>query len=119
MVPVPSLLTAIERQDVATLNDLLEHDGMHAAHFTAEEATTLWDVGWQAWLGEGRHGHASWHAGEEGGEWRQETWAAQISPQSSPLWHITLGMFLRVLHASFPALPSAPAWAALRDVEEE
>src|SRR5262245_59536591 len=126
MASVTLILTAIERQDVATLTDLLEHDEMTDEPFTAEEATALWDAGWQAWLGGDRDGHASWQAGEERGEWRQElwesahdSWASQVSLQSPQLWHITLGTFLRVLHATFPELPSAPAWAALRDVEEE
>jgi hypothetical protein len=126
MTPGTLLLTAIERHDVATLNDLLDHDGLTDEHFTAEDATALWDAGWHAWLGEGREGQASWHAGAERGAWRQEpwasdhdAWAAQSSLQSPPLWHITLGMFLRVLHATFPELPGTPAWAALRDVEEE
>ena len=126
VTPVSSLLTALERHDVATLTDLLEHDGMTAEHFTADEATALWDTGWHVWLGEGEDGYASWPTGDERGEGRQELWASdhdpgatQMNPQSPPLWHITLGMFLRVLHASFPELPGAPAWAALRDVEEE
>jgi len=126
MTPVTSLLTAIERQDVATLNDLIERDGMTDEPFTAEEAAALWDAGWQAWLGGGREGYASWQAGEVWEDVRQEPWKSdhdawdsQIGLQSPPLWHITLGMFLRVLHATFPALPGAPAWAAFRDVEEE
>ena len=123
---VLSLLTALERHDVATLTDLLEHDGMIAEHFTAEEATVLWDAGWYVWLGEGEDGYASWPTGDERGEGRpapwasdHNAWATQRSLQSAPLWHITLGTFLRVLHASFPALPGAPAWVALQDVEEE
>jgi hypothetical protein len=126
VTPVISLLTALERHDVATLTDLLDHDGMTPEHFTAEEATALWDTGWHVWLGEGEDGDASGPAGDERGAGRPEPWASdhdacatQRSCPSPPLWHITLGMFLRILQASFPALPGAPAWAALRDVEEE
>jgi hypothetical protein len=126
MTPVTSLLTALERHDIAALNDLLDHEGITDEHFTCDEAAALWDAGWHAWLGGGRNGHASWHAGEAWDELRQEpwesdhdSWAAQSSLESPQLWHITLGMFLRVLHATFPALPGAPTWAALQDVEEE
>ena len=126
MTPVISVLTALERHDLATLTDLLDHDGLTAVHFTADEATALWDTGWHVWLGEGEAGEASWPAGAEPGEGHHDSWASdhdagatQRCLQSPPLWHITLGMFLRMLHASFPALPGAPAWAALRDVEEE
>jgi len=126
MTPVTLLLTTLERQDIAALNDVLEHDGMTDEHFTCEEAAALWDAGWHAWLGGGRHGHASWHTGDEGDELRQEpgasdhdSWDAPSRLESPQLWPITLGLFLRVLHATFPALPGAPAWVALQDVEEE
>lgn len=118
MTPVTSLLTALERHDIAALTDLLEHDGMDE-HFTCEDAAALWDAGWHAWLGEDREGHASWHAEEAGDELRRESWAAPSHLERPQLWPITLGMFLRMLHATFPALPGAPAWAALQDVEEE
>jgi hypothetical protein len=123
---VISLLTALERHDLATHTDLLDHDGLTAAHFTADEATALWDTGWHAWLGEDEAGDTSWPAGDEQGEGWQEPWASDHDAGAAPrrcdrppLWHITLGMFLRMLHAAFPALPGAPAWAALRDVEED
>ena len=58
MAPVTSLLTASERQDVAALNDLIEHDGMIEEHFTYEEAAALWDAGWQEWLEGDRNGNA-------------------------------------------------------------
>ena len=126
MTPGTLLLTALEQHDVATLTDLLDHDGLTAEHFTAEDATALWDAGWHAWLEGEREGQASWPTGTEPCEGRHEPWACGHdagavlrSLQSPPLWHITLGMFLRVLHATFPALPGTPAWAALRDVEEE
>jgi len=126
MAPVISFLTILERQDVAALHDLIEHDEMLAEHLTYAEAAALWDAGWHAWLGGSREVHASWHAGEAWDELRHEpwesdhdSWGSQSSCQSPPLWHITLGVFLRVLHASFPVLPGAPTWAALRDVEEE
>ena len=76
MTAVISLLTALERHDVATLTDLLEHDGMTAEPFTAEEATVLWDAGWHVWLGEGEDGYASWPTGDERGEGRPEPWAS-------------------------------------------
>src|SRR5215470_17198906 len=126
MTPGTLRLTAMARHDVATLPDLLDHDGRTDEHCTAEEATALWDAGWHAWRGEGREGQASWHAGAAQGEGRHapwasdhDSWAAQRSLQSLPLWHITRGMVLRVLHAAFPALPGTPVWAALREVEEE
>jgi hypothetical protein len=126
MAPVISLLTALERQDVDVLNELIEHDGMIEENFTYEEAAALWDAGWQDWLGGGRDGNASWQAGEERDELRHEPWESdydsrdsQISLQSPQLWYITLGVFLRWLHATFPELPGAPAWVELRDVEEE
>ena len=125
MTPVTSLLTALERHDIAALTDVLDYDGISDEHFTDEDAAALWDAGWHAWRGEGREGQASWHAGAAHGEGRHapwasdhDSWAAQRSLQSLPLWHITRGMVLRVLHAAFPALPGTPAWAALRDVEE-
>ena len=74
MVPVTSLLTAIERKDVAALNDLIEHNGMAAAHFTPEEAVALWEAGWQAWLGDGTAGNAHWQAGQEWSELNQMSW---------------------------------------------
>ena len=126
MTPVTALLTAIERHDSAALNTLLEHDGMTAEHLTCDEAAALWDAGWHTWLGGGTEGQASWHAGNTRGTWRHEPWDAAHDAWDAPrrlespqLWHITLGQFLRVLHATFPALPGAPAWAALQDVEEE
>ena len=126
MTLVTSLLTALERHDSAALTDVLDHDGMTDEHLTCDEAAVLWDAGWHAWLGGGRHGHASWQAGDEGDEWRHEpgasdhdTWDAPSRLAHLQLWPITLGLFLRVLHATFPALPGAPAWAALQDVEEE
>ena len=70
MAPVTSLLTAIERQDVATLNALIEHDGMLEEYVTYEEAAALWDAGWHAWLGDARESNAPWQAGEEWGELR-------------------------------------------------
>jgi hypothetical protein len=68
VTPVISVLTALERHDLATLTDLLDHDGLTAVHFTADEATALWDTGWHVWLGEGEAGEASWPAGAEPGE---------------------------------------------------
>jgi hypothetical protein len=125
MVPVTALLTAIERKDGAALNDLIEHDGMAETHFTPEEAVALWEAGWQAWLGGGTAGNAHWPAGEEWSEWQQVSWEAENEcwdPQASlhtpPLWHITLGVFLRLLHARCPELPGAPAWAEIWDGEE-
>ena len=94
MTPVTALLTAIERHDSAALNTLLEHDGMTDEHLTCDEAAALWDAA-------------------------HDAWAAPRRLESPQLWHITLGQFLRVLHATFPALPGAPAWAARQDVEEE
>ena len=126
MTPVTSLLTAIERHDSAVLNNLLDHDGMTDERFTLDEAAALWDAGWQAWPGGSTEGHASWHAGDERSAWRHQpwdadhdAWAAQRHLESPQLWHITLGLFLRVLHATFPALPGDPASAALQDVQEE
>ena len=109
MTLVTSLLTALERHDSAALTDVLDHDGMTDEHLTCDEAALLWDAGWHAWLGGGRHGQASGH----------DSWAAQSNRESPQLWPITLGLFLRVLHATFPALPGAPPWAVLHDVEEE
>src|SRR5262249_42568949 len=54
MSPVTSLLTALERHDIAALTDVLDHDGISDAHFTDEDAAVLWDAGWHAWLGGGR-----------------------------------------------------------------
>jgi hypothetical protein len=126
MTPVTSLLIALERHDIAALTDLLDHDGITDEHFTYEDAAALWDAGWHTWLGGGREGQASWHAGDAWDTLRHEpwasdhdAWAAQSRLDRSQLWPITLGMFLRVLHATFPALPGAPAWAVLQDVEEE
>ena len=160
MVPVTSLLTAIERKDVTALNDLIEHDGMAEAHFTHKEAVALWEAGWQEWLAgdkagnahsvhalwNRRHttkfngvsypvqkaaasiyseaGNAHWHAEEEGSEFHQVSWEAENEcwdPKARlhpPLWHITLGVFLRLLHARCPELPGAPVWAEIWDVEE-
>jgi hypothetical protein len=125
MVSATALLTAIERQDVAALNDLIEHDGTAKAHFTHEEAVALWEAWWQAWFGDGQAGNTHWHAGEEWSELHQVSWEAENAcwdPQASlhtpPLWHITLGVFLRLLHARYPELPGAPAWAEIWDVEE-
>ena len=126
MSPVTSLLTALERHDIAALTDVLDHDGISDAHFTDEDAAVLWDAGWHAWLGGGRESQASWPAGDAGEAlphkpWTSDhdAWAAQRRLDRPQLWPITLGLFLRVLHATFPALPGAPAWAALQDVEEE
>jgi hypothetical protein len=126
VTPVSALLTALERHDVATLMDLLDHEGMTTEHFTLDDATTLWDAGWHAWRGEGEEDNASWPAGDERGAecpepWASDddAWATPMPRPSPPLWHISLGMFLRVLQAAFPALPGAPAWVALQDVEEE
>src|SRR5688500_10826859 len=109
MASATALLTAIAQQDVATLTDLIEHDGMAEAHFTPEEAVALWEAGWQAWLGDGQAGNARWHAGEEWNEFCQASWEAanecwdtQASLNILPLWHITLGVFLRLLHAGCP-----------------
>jgi hypothetical protein len=66
MVPVTSLLTAIERKDVAALNDLIEHDGRAEVHFTHEEAVALCEAGWQEWLGGGKAENTHWQAGREG-----------------------------------------------------
>ena len=106
MVPVTALLTAIERKEVGALNDLIEHDGIAEAHFTHEEAVALWEAGWQAWLGGGTAGDAHWQAGEEWSEFHQvswednnECWDPQASLHTPQLWHITLGVFLRLLHA--------------------
>ena len=125
MVPVTALLTAIERKEVAALNDLIEHDGIAEAHFTHEEAVALWEAGWQAWLGGGTAGDAHWPAGEEWSECPHVSWggenecrAPQASLPTPPLWHITLGVFLRLLHARCPELPGAPAWAEIWDGEE-
>jgi hypothetical protein len=125
MVPVTSLLTAIKRQDVAALDDLIEHGGMAEARFTHEEAIALWEAGWQEWLGGGTAGNAHGQAGEERSECQQVSWEAENgcrAPQASlntpPLWHITLGVFLRLLHARRPELPGVPAWAELWDGEE-
>jgi hypothetical protein len=126
MILVTLLLTALERHDSATLTDVLDHDAMTDEPLTCDEAALLWDAGWHAWLGGGRQGQTSGHAGDEGGAWRHEpgasahdAWAAQSNRERPQLWPITLGLFLRVLHATFPALPGAPAWPALQDVEEE
>ena len=62
MGPVTSLLTAIERQDVAALTDVIEHNAMHEENLTYEEAVALWDVGWQEWNAGDRTGHISWQA---------------------------------------------------------
>jgi hypothetical protein len=125
MVPVTSLLAAIERKEVAALNDLIEHGGMAEAYFTHEEAVALWEAGWQEWLGGGTAGNVHWQAGEKCGEFHQASWEAgnecrapQASLPTPPLWHITLGVFLRLLHARCPELPGAPAWAEIWDVEE-
>jgi hypothetical protein len=125
MVPVTALLTAIERKDVTTLNDFIDCDGMAEAHFTHEEAIVLWEAGWQEWLGSDKAGNAHWHAGEEWSEFHQASWEAenacwdpQLSLHTPSLWHITLGVFLHLLHARCPELPGAPAWAELWDVEE-
>ena len=125
MVPVTSLLAAIERKEVAALNALIEHDGMAEAHFTHEEAVALWEAGWQEWLGGSTAGNAHWQAGEEWSGCQQVSWEAdnecwdpQASLPTPPLWHITLGVFLRLLHARCPELPSAPAWAEIWDAEE-
>jgi hypothetical protein len=125
MVPATVLLTVIEWQDVTALDDFIEHDGMAEAPFTPEEALALWEAGWQAWLGGGKTGNAHWQAGEE---WREvpqaswetenECWNPQPSLPTPPLWHITLGVFLRLLHARHPELPGVPAWAEIWDVEE-
>ncbi|HEY5867266.1 MAG TPA: hypothetical protein VI542_17225 [Candidatus Tectomicrobia bacterium] len=106
MGPVTSLLTAIERQDVVALTDVIEHHAMHEENLTYEEAVALWDVGWQEWNAADRTGHSSWQAIGEGQTWH-------------PLWRITLGEFLHVLHTTFPALPGVLAWTDLGDVEEE
>jgi hypothetical protein len=126
MVPVTSLLTVIERGDFFALNDLIEHDGIAEAHFTHEEAVALWEAGWQAWLEGGMTGNTHWQAGEEWGEFQHVSWevenacrAPQASLTTPPLWHITLGVFLRLLHARCPALPSAPAWAEIWDGEKD
>ena len=126
MTPVTSLLTALERHDSAALTDVLDHDGITDEHFTYEDAAALWDAGWHTWLGGDHEGQASWHAGAAGEALQHESWAsdhdvgaAQRRLDRPQLWPITLGLFLRVLHATFPALPGAPAWAALQDVEEE
>jgi hypothetical protein len=106
MVPVTALLTAIQRQDFATLNDLIEYDGMAEAHLTHEEAVALWEAGWQEWLG---------------GDWESEneSWDPQASLHTPQLWRITLGVFLRLLHARCPALPGVPTWTEIWDGEEE
>ena len=126
MTLVTSLLTALERHDSAALTDVLDHDGMTDEHLTCDEAALLWDAGWHAWLGGGRQGQASGQAGDEGEAWRHEPGAADHDAcdvahrrDQPQLWPITLGLFLRVLHATFPALPGAPPWAVLQDVEEE
>ena len=118
MVPVTSLLTAIERKDVIALSDLIEHDGIAEAHFTHQEAVALWEAGWQEWLVGDKAVNAHWHAEEEGSEFHQVSWEAENEswdPEASlhppPLWQITLGVFLRLLHARCPELPGTPAWA--------
>gem|GEM_PF-5227000 len=78
MTPVTSLLTALERHDIAALNDLLDHEGITDEHFTCDEAAALWDAGWHVWLGGGRNGHASWQAGEAWDELRHEPWGCQV-----------------------------------------
>jgi hypothetical protein len=106
MGPVPALLTAIERQDVTALDDLIERDGMTEAHLTPEEAVALWETGWQEWLGGG------W-------EFENASWDPQTSLHTPQLWRITLGVFLRLLHVRCPALPGVPTWTEIWDVEEE
>src|SRR5262245_32976326 len=125
MVPVTSLLTAIERKDIAALNNLIEHNEMAEAHFTHEEAIALWEAGWQEGLGGGADRNAQRQAGEEWSKFHQVSWEAENdcrAPQASlnapPLWYITLGVFLRLLHARRPELPGVPAWAEIWDVEE-
>ena len=125
MIPVTALLAAIERKEVAALNDLIEHNGMAEAHFTHEEAVALWEAGWQEWLGGGTAGDTHWQAGEERGELHHvsceaenECWVPHASLTTPPLWHITLGVFLRLLHARCPELPGAPVWAEIWDGEE-
>jgi hypothetical protein len=63
--------------------------------------------------------------GERESELHQESWEAvnecrapQASLNTPPLWHITLGVFLRLLHARRPELPGVPAWVEIWDVEE-
>ena len=126
MTPITSLLTAMERHDSAALTDLLDHDGLLDEHFTGDEALALWNAGWHAWLGGDQESQASWPAGVARGAWRLEPWTSDHDAEAAPsrqacpqLWPITLGLFLRVLHATFPALPGAPPWAVLQDVEEE
>ena len=126
MTLLTSLLTAMERHDSAALTDLLDHDGMLDEHFTYDDALALWDAGWHAWLGGDWEGQAACPAWDARGAWRHEPWvsdhdagAAPRRRESPQLWPITLGLFLRVLQATFPALPGAPAWAVLPDVEEE
>jgi hypothetical protein len=106
MAPVISLLTAIERHDVAALTHVIEHEEMSPENLAYEEAVTLWDAGWHAWSADDSVGNLTWRAGEEGDAWPQ-------------LWRITLGEFLHVLHSTFPVLPGVAAWAELQDVEEE
>src|SRR5262249_45632992 len=118
MTLVTSLLTALERHDSAALTDVLDHDGMTDEHLTCDEAALLWDAGWHAWLGGGRQGQASGRAGDEGGALRPEAGGADdgacdvLHRRDHPqLWPITLGLFLRVLHATFPALPDSPEFS--------
>ena len=70
MVPVTSLLKAIERKEVAALNDLIEHDGIAEAHCTHEEAVALWEEGWQA--------------GEEWSEFHHVSWGGENERRAPP-----------------------------------
>src|SRR5262249_50092426 len=126
MIPVTSLLTAMERHDSAALTALLDHEGMLDEHFTYDDALALWDAGWHAWLGGDREGQTACPAWDAKGATRLEprvfdpdAGGAQRRRESPQLWPIALGLFLGVLHPPFPALPGAPAWVVLPDVEEE
>jgi hypothetical protein len=115
MTAATSLLEAIEQRDDAVLNNCIEHDGISEETFTHAEAVALWNSGWQQWLMDDKADNTHCQAAEAECESRE----FPASTPNSQLWHITLGMFLHQLHAAFPELPGAPAWAEVGDVEEE
>jgi hypothetical protein len=122
MTPITSLLGALWSHDVRPLEAVIERTEITDDLFTPEEALTLWETGWQVQHTAGEEG--TWHGWDERVQpsaipWPPEPEVWQPSSASTPLWQITVGMFLRMLKTAYPWLPGVPDYEEFRDIEDE